>query len=107
MMKKALSCILSLIFIFVLSALAFAGQRQITGKVIAVDEAANTITINGRKGDITVSVEKNTKIIKEIIKKFRDVKINNKVTVKYTEADGNFTAKKITVRAKKYKPRGN
>jgi hypothetical protein len=107
MMKKTMASSLCLIFILVLSTLTSAGQRQVTGKVIAVDEAANTITINGRKGDITISVDKNTKIIKEIIKKLKDVKINNKVTVKYNEADGNFSAKKITVRAKKKKPRDN
>lgn len=63
---------------------------QVTGEVAAVDAAAKTITVKGKKGDVVISVDDKT---------LADVKAGDKVTAKYTTADGKNTAKKVTVKA--------
>ncbi len=73
--------------------------RQVTGDVAAVDAKANTITVKGKKGDVTVTCDAKTKIMmgKEA-KTLADVKVGDKVTVKYTEADGKMTAKSVAIK---------
>ncbi|MCX5718248.1 MAG: hypothetical protein NTW44_08130 [Nitrospirae bacterium] len=62
---------------------------QVTGEVAAVDAAAKTITVKGKKGDVVISVDDKT---------LADVKAGDKVTAKYTSADGKNTAKAVKVK---------
>ena len=138
MMKKPIAIIISLVFVFVISAVSFAAEKtsapatapaavekkaatapaipaaapaekkeaagtaakkiQVTGTVAAVDAKANTVTVKGLKGDITVAINETTKIMADKYKKtLADVKTGNKVTVKYVEAEGKKVATKISI----------
>ena len=77
---------------------AVAKVMQVTGEVAAVDAAAKTITVKGKKCDVVISVDDKT---------LADVKAGDKVTAKYTTADGKNTAKSVikkTAAAKKAAP---
>lgn len=95
-MKKAIAIVLSLIFVFAVTSLTFAAQ--VTGEVTAVDAKAMSITVKGKK-DVTAVVDDKTKITAGKDKKtLADVKAGDKVTVKFTEADGKNTAKSIEIK---------
>jgi ribosomal protein S1 len=111
-MKKTIAIVLSLILMFAFAAATFAADQNeaapmatktkikhalITGEVTAVDAKANTITVMGKKGDVTISVSDKTKMPKG--KTLADVKTGDKITVRYTEADGKNTAVTIAMKA--------
>ncbi len=60
--------------------------KMVTGEVTAVDAKAKTITVKGKKGDVVVTVDDKMMI---------GLKAGDKVSVKYTEADGKNTAKAV------------
>ncbi len=125
-MKKALAIVLSVMFVFALTAATFAAEkkkeaapaekkemstekkaakkkvmhRQVTGEVTAVDAKANTVTVKGKKAEVTVTVDEKTKFMPKG-KTIADVTAGEKVMVKYTEAEGVNTAKSIKIEAKK------
>lgn len=66
--------------------------KQITGEVAAVDAAAKTITVKGKKAEVVISADE---------KMLADVKVGDKVVVKYTEQDGKNIAKSIKKSAAK------
>ncbi len=97
-MKKTIAIVVSLIFVLAFTAASFAAAKihSVTGEVTAVDAAAKTVTLKAKKGEVTVSVEDKTSIKEGKEKKtLADLKAGDKVTVKYTEADGKMTAKSI------------
>ncbi len=128
-MKKTLAIIVSLIFVLSFAGLSFAADKavekkaepvkaekkapavaekkaepakvkQVTGDVAAVDAKANTITVKGKKGDTVVTCDDKTKIMMGKDKKtLADVMVGDKVTVKYSEADGKMTAKIVAIKA--------
>ena len=59
-----------------------AKKHQLTGEVKAVDAAAATVTIKGKK-EMTFSADE---------KMLKDVKVGDKIVVTYTESDGKATA---------------
>jgi ribosomal protein S1 len=74
--------------------------KQVTGDVAAVDAKANTITVKGKKGDTVVTCDDKTKIMMGKDKKaIADVKVGDKVMVKFSEADGKMTAKSVTIKS--------
>ena len=74
--------------------------KQVTGDVAAVDAKAGTITVKGKKGDTTVATDAKTKIMMgKDVKAIADVKVGDKVTVKFSEADGKMTAKSVAIKA--------
>ncbi len=109
-MKKVIAIIVSALFILSVAGISFAAEKaakkapakvkQVTGEVTAVDAAANTLTVKGKKGEVALATDDKTmvKVGKEK-KALADVKAGDKVTVKYTEADGKNTAKSIAVSA--------
>lgn len=105
-MKKTAVVLASLFLCAVLPTLSFSEEeavssktRQITGNVIALDKQKNTITIQKKDKKITLSVEENTKITQCTIKTaITDIKVGDKVTVRYKETGGQNTAKSIAVR---------
>jgi hypothetical protein len=120
-MKKAIAIIVSVLFVFAITSVSFAAEKaaapapvekkaapeaaavkadkkapakvkQVTGDVTAVDAKAKTITVKGKKGDVVIAVDD---------KMIADVKAGDKVTAKYTEADGKNTAKSVKKAAAK------
>ncbi len=95
-----------LVFLFFIAIAALATveassskTRQLTGNVTAIDTAANTITVQKKDREVTLSVEEKTKIIECINKTaITDINIGDKVTTKYSEIPGRNTAKSITIR---------
>ena len=63
---------------------------SVSGEVAAVDTAAKTITVKGKKADVVITVDDKT---------LADVKAGDKVTAKYTTADGKNTAKSVVKKA--------
>ena len=66
---------------------------RFTGKVTALDTAANMMTVKGKKGDMTFDVSS--------AKMKESVKAGSKVTVKYMEKDGKMMASSVTMRGVK------
>jgi len=115
-MKKAIAIIVSVLFVLSVVGLSFAAEqkaapaktekkapakvKQVTGEVAAVDAKANTLTVKGKKGEVMVNADDKTtvKVGKEK-KSLADVKMGDKVTVKYAEMDGKNVAKSIVVSA--------
>ena len=118
-MKKTIAIVLSLVLMFAFTAVTFAAEKaaapaekkeaapakkaakkQVTGEVTAVDAKANTLTVKGKKGDVTVSTDDKTKVAAGKNKKtLADVKVGDKVEVKFTEADGKNTASHVSISA--------
>lgn len=119
-MKKTIAIVLSLLFILTVASVTFATDtkeaatekkaeaghaakaKHVTGEVTAVDVKAETLTVKGEKGDVTVKADAKTHImIGKDKKSLADIKAGDKVTVKYHEADGKNTAVRIEEPAKK------
>ncbi len=113
-MKKTITIVLSLIFVFALASLSIAAEKkaasaaaapakaeaskQVIGNVSAVDVNAKTLTVKGRKADVTVFIDDKTKIMAgKDTKTLADIKVGDKTSIKYTEADGKNTAKSIAI----------
>jgi len=114
--KKALALIISVLFVFAVASMSFAAEekkaetvpmekkspakvKQVTGEVTAVDAKAKTVTVKGKKGDVTAMIDDKTKIMMgKDTKTLADVKAGDKVTLKYSEADGKMMAKSIAVK---------
>jgi Cu/Ag efflux protein CusF len=100
-MKKSIAIVVSLIFVLAFTAASFAAAKihSVTGEVTAVDATAKTVTLKAKKGEVVISVEEKTSIKEGKEKKsLADVKAGDKVTVRYTEADGKMTAKSIAIK---------
>lgn len=73
--------------------------KQISGEVKAVDAQANTLTVKGKKAEVTVTCNDKTKIMMGKEKKtLADVKVGDKVIVKYTESEGKNIAKSVAIK---------
>jgi len=104
-MKKALATIVSLLFVLSVVGLSFAEEKKmeekkpamkamhVTGEVTAVDPAAKTLTIKGKKGEVVLTTTDKTKFAKG--KTLADVKVGDKLTAKYAEKDGKMMAWKV------------
>ncbi len=125
-MRKARTILLSVIFAFVMSSLSLAVEekkvesmppkplklqtaakvQQITGEVSAVNTITNSITVTKKIRDTVVeavvTIDDKTKIMKEKENKsFADIKIGDKVVVKYAKVDGKNVAKNINIQPAK------
>jgi len=126
LVKKAIAIIVSLLFVLSVAGMSFATDKamekkeapmkeekalekkapakvkQITGEVAAVDAMANSITVKGKKAEMTVVCGDKTKVMMGKEKKAcTDVKVGDKVTAKYTESDGKNMAKSVSIHAAK------
>ena len=115
-MKKILALVMALVFALTVT-VAFAEQpaakpaepakkaepakpakekvKTITGELTAIDTTGKSITVKSKKQELTISVTD---------EQIKDLKVGDKVVVKYTEKDGKLTAKsvkKVAVKAKK------
>ncbi len=118
-MKKTIAIIVSLLFVLSVAGLTFAAEKamekkeapamekkapakakvkMVTGEVTAVDVKANTITVKGKKAEMTITCEDNTKVMMGKEKKAcADVKVGDKVTAKYSEVEGKDVAKSVSI----------
>jgi Cu/Ag efflux protein CusF len=114
-MKKVVSIIVALLFVFSITSLSFAveGQKtmpaekpkvkQVTGDVKSVDMNAKTLTVvkmmKGKTEETVVTVDDKTKIRMGKEKKtLADVKVGDKVIAKYIEVDGKNLAKVVAIK---------
>ena len=110
---KKIACLFSLFFLVITHSLpAFATEknvnqktkvRQITGLVKTINTEEKTITltkkIKKQPVDTVVHVVEKTKFkLEKENKAFSDVKVGDKVTVKFIEANGKNVEKKIMIR---------
>jgi 5'-3' exonuclease len=105
-MKKALTVIISFLFVLSLAGFGFAAKdapvkvKSITGKVTAVDATAGTLTVKSAKQEVLLSTNDKTSIkIGKENKTLADIKSGNEVKVKYTEVDGKNVAESIAAKA--------
>ncbi|MEW6214786.1 MAG: hypothetical protein AB1478_06210 [Nitrospirota bacterium] len=80
--------------------------QQITGSVKAVDISAQSILVTKKIRDkaveAVIAVDKTTKIEREKEQKtLSDIKVGDKVVVRYTKVDGKNVAKNITIETAK------
>ncbi len=125
-MKKAIAIIVAVLFVFALTSISFAAEKKaapapvekkeaapvkaeekkapekvmsVTGDVVAVDAKAMTLTVKGKKGDVALSTnDKTTVKMGKEKKALADVKVGDKVKVKYTEVDGKNIAKSVAIK---------
>ena len=123
-MKSVMAIIFSVLFVFAVSSVAFAVEekeakpkipaevtklpgaakiRQITGSVRAVNTNAMTITVTKKLKrkvvEAVVTIDSKTNIITGKEKRiFADVKVGDKVIVKYKEVNGKNVAQSITIK---------
>lgn len=98
-MRKKAVVLLSIIFILSLAAASLAGTKQVSGKVVSVNSDNNTVTVKGRKGNVVVLTADKTVVTSEEVKTLADVKAGDQVTVKYTDASGQNSAKSISIKS--------
>jgi ribosomal protein S1 len=123
-MKKAIAIIVAVLFVFALTSISFAAEKNVTaapvekkaepmpaekpkvkhvtGEVNAVDTAAMTVTVTkkvrGKVVETVVTVNDKTKIMMGAEKKtLADIKVGDKVKAKYTETDGKNVAKSVVI----------
>ena len=82
--------------------------KQVTGEVKAVDTKAMTLTVTKKMKtkaeDTMITVNDKTKITMGKDKKLlADLKVGDKVTVKYSEADGKMVAKSVAIKTEEKK----
>ena len=99
-MKKALAIIVSVLIVLSVVGLSFANDKQhaeenmyVSGEVTAVDVAANTLTIKGKKGEFVLTTTDKTKFAEGMT--LADVKVGDKLSAKYSEKDGKMMAWKV------------
>lgn len=101
-MKKFISLFIAVFFVFAMAttyvsayppaaekpaeAEKKATVKQITGEVVAIDAAAKTITIKGKKAELLLSADE---------KMLKDIKVGDKVVAKYEEKEGKMIAKSL------------
>ena len=96
-MKKALAIIVSVLIVLSVVELSFANDKKhakndmyVSGEVTAVDVAANTLTIKGRKGEVVLTTTDKTKFAEGMT--LADVKVGDMLSAKYSEKDGMMMA---------------
>ncbi len=82
--------------------------KQVTGEVKAVDTKAMTLTVTKKMKtkaeDTMVTVNDKTRVMMGKDKKLlADLKVGDKVTVKYSDADGKMVAKSIAIKTEEKK----
>jgi Cu/Ag efflux protein CusF len=124
-MKKALTIIVCLLFVFSIAGFCVAAEKAVgkketaapsaieeksvekapvkvkyvTGEVTAVDATAGTLTVKSKKKEVSLSTDNKTIIRMGKEKKtLADITSGEKVKVRYTEVDGKNMAKSIAIK---------
>jgi Cu/Ag efflux protein CusF len=107
LVKKALSIVLATLLAITVVGLAVAKdnvkiKKLITGEVVTVDTAANSLTLKGKKAEVVIHTNEDTVVqVAKEKKSLADVKVGAKIAVRYSEIDGKNLAESIVVRPEK------
>ncbi|MBI4843442.1 MAG: hypothetical protein HY809_03860 [Nitrospirae bacterium] len=104
-MKKFVMTLLAMILVAGVSVNASeksgSGVKQITGSVVAVNPADNTVTVKKKDREILLVFDAKTKVAQcSDNGSIGSIKVGDKVTASYNEGEGSNTAKSITVTEK-------
>jgi Cu/Ag efflux protein CusF len=102
-MKKMLMAAISLLVVFSAAAVVHAAKGErlkfIEGDVVTIDVAAKAMTVKGRKAETVITIDEKTVVRAAREKKsLTDIKVGDRVMVKYSEADGKYFARSIEVK---------
>lgn len=109
-MKKTLFTIVSILLIIAVAGLAIATvakdnveiKKFITGEVVTVDTAANSLTLKGKRAEVVISTNEETVVqVGKEKKSLAGIKVGDKITVRYSEIDGKNLAESIVVKPEK------
>jgi len=105
--KKALSIVLTTLLAITVVGLAVAKdnvkiKKLITGEVVTVDTAADSLTLKGKRAEVVIHTNEDTVVqVAKEKKSLADVKIGAKIAVRYSEIDGKNLAERIVVEPEK------
>jgi len=105
--KKALSIVLATLLAITVVGLAVAKdnvkiKKLITGEVVTVDTAANSLTLKGKRAEVVIHTNEDTVVqVAKEKKSLADVKVGAKIAVRYSEIDGENLAESIVVKPEK------
>lgn len=102
-MKKPLLYTVFILIIGFMTVSAIAAEktivRLITGDVVTLDASINTLTIRGKKAEVVIVTDEKTIVrIGKEKRTLSDVKVGDRVTVKYAETQGKKIARSIEVK---------
>lgn len=110
-MRKVFYIIMAMFLVVAVAGSAGAAEKvkikQYTGEVVTIDATAKSLTVKGKKAEIVFTADEKTtvKVGKEK-KSLTDVKIGDKVVVKYSEVDGKNLVRSIEVKPEKTEKKG-
>ncbi|MCC6347863.1 MAG: hypothetical protein IT388_11800 [Nitrospirales bacterium] len=110
-MKKAFFIVTALLFTLTLTGFVAAAERvkvkQISGEVAAVDAAAKSMTVKGKKAEVVIVIDEKTTVKTDKEKKsLADLKVGEKVTVRYAEIEGKNVGRTIEIKTAKAEQKG-
>src|SRR5271169_1125324 len=105
-MKRSLLYVFSFLIAGIMLGSAIAADKvivkMVAGDVVTVDAAVKILTIKGRKAEVVIATDERTTIkIDKEKKTLSDVKVGDKVTVKYAVIDGKNIARSIDIKTPK------
>ncbi|MDP3029352.1 MAG: hypothetical protein Q8O04_07635 [Deltaproteobacteria bacterium] len=109
LVKKALLIVLATLLAITVVGLAVAKdikdikiKKLITGEVVTVDTAANSLTLKGKRAEVVIHTNEDTVVqVAKEKKSLADVKVGAKIAVRYSEIDGENLAESIVVKPEK------
>jgi|SRR5208337_1134789 len=110
MKKPLLYVICFLVAVFLIGSAIAADKvivKQITGDVTTIDVAVKTLTIKGKKAEVVITADDKTTVkINKEKKTLSDIKVGDKVTLKYAEIEGKKIARSIEIKPAKAEKKG-
>lgn len=81
--------------------------RLVTGEVVTADVTIKTLTVQGKKGEVVITADDKTVVKMDREKKtLSDVKVGDKVTVKYAVIDSKNIARSIDIKTARTDKKG-
>jgi len=110
-MKKPLLFVICFFAAVLMTGSAIAADKvivkQITGDVVTIDVAVKTLTVKGRKAEVVITADDKTTVkVNKEKKTLSDIKVGDKVTLKYAEVEGKKIARSIEIKTAKTGKKG-
>lgn len=110
-MRKPLLYVICFLVAFFIIGSAIAADKvivkQITGDVVTIDVAVKTLTVKGKKAEVVITADDKTTVKMNKEKKtLSDIKVGDKVTLKYAEIEGKKIARSIVIKTAKTEKKG-
>ena len=110
MKKPLLYLICFIVAVFMIGSAIAADKvivKQITGDVVTIDVAVKTLTVKGKKAEVVITADDKTTVkLNKEKKTLSDIKVGDKVTLKYAETDGKKIARSIEIKPEKTEKKG-